>query len=150
MRLIIQRVAEAEVRIENGESRRIGTGLLVLTGIEENDEKEDVEWLARKITQLRIFPDDEGVMNLSLMDIKAELMVISQFTLHALTKKGNRPSYIRAARPEKALPIYTLFINLLEEIIGQKVATGEFGAMMDIHLINTGPVTLFMDSKNKE
>jgi D-tyrosyl-tRNA(Tyr) deacylase len=124
--------------------------MLILLGIEEADTMEDVEWLCGKIIRLRIFADAEGVMNLAITDIKGEMMVISQFTLHAMVKKGNRPSYIRAARPELAIPLYEAFIKNLVEISGLRVATGIFGAMMNISLVNEGPVTILIDSKNRE
>ncbi|HRZ76217.1 MAG TPA: D-aminoacyl-tRNA deacylase, partial [Bacteroidales bacterium] len=142
--------SSAEVNIGGVVRDAIGPGLLILAGIESEDGDEDAEWLARKVTQLRIFPDDEGIMNRSVVDAGGEVMVISQFTLHALTKKGNRPSYIRAARPEQAVPMYEAFIRLLEEGLGARVARGEFGAMMDIRLVNTGPVTIIIDSKHRE
>lgn len=150
MRAVIQRVSEAEVSIRNKQKAVIGKGLLVLLGIEDSDSKEDIDWLCNKVSQLRIFNDPEGIMNLSLHDIDGECLVISQFTLHAKTKKGNRPSYIKAARPEHAIPLYEGFIQKLEEILGKKVASGEFGAMMDISLVNSGPVTILIDTKNKE
>jgi D-aminoacyl-tRNA deacylase len=150
MRAVIQRVTECVIRIENKEYSRIGPGLLVLLGIEDADTNEDLDWLCGKIARLRIFGDADGIMNLSLMDTGCELMIVSQFTLHASTKKGNRPSYIKAARPETAIPLYESFIARSEEIIGKKVATGEFGAHMVISLVNDGPVTILMDTKSKE
>jgi D-tyrosyl-tRNA(Tyr) deacylase len=150
MRAVIQRVKEAKVTIDNNVKSKIGCGLVILLGIEEADEKNDIEWLAGKITRLRIFDDENGVMNLSVQDINGEIMIISQFTLHANTKKGNRPSYIKAARPETAVPLYKDFIKKTEKLTGKKVATGEFGAMMDVALINSGPVTIIIDTKNKE
>ncbi len=149
MRVIIQRVKQAEVSIDDGSSASIGPGLLVLLGIETEDRPEDAEWLVKKILALRIFPDAEGVMNLSVMDAKGELMIVSQFTLHALTKKGNRPSYIRAARPEIAIPLYAHFLECIAQESGKPPASGKFGAMMDITLTNSGPVTIFIDSKNR-
>jgi D-aminoacyl-tRNA deacylase len=150
MRVVIQRVSEASVSIGAVEKSAIQDGLLVLLGIEDADTPADVDWLCAKIVQLRIFPDHEGVMNLSLMDTGGELLLVSQFTLHASTRKGNRPSYIRAARPEKAIPLYESFIKTLGKAAGRPVKTGEFGAMMDIRLVNSGPVTIIIDSKNRE
>jgi D-aminoacyl-tRNA deacylase len=150
MRVVIQRVKKASVAIDNKVRDEIGPGLLVLAGIEEADEISDVDWLSSKIVQLRIFNDDAGVMNLSVMDTGGSIMVISQFTLHAKTKKGNRPSYIKAARHEIAIPLYESFIKKLFVLTGKRVATGEFGAMMDISLVNDGPVTIIIDSKEKE
>ncbi len=150
MRALIQRVANASVTINNEVTESIRTGLLILLGIENADESEDVIWLCKKIAQLRIFDDKEGIMNLSILDIDGEALVVSQFTLHAKTKKGNRPSYIHAARPEKAIPLYEQFVNELEIQLGKTVGTGEFGAMMDISLKNSGPVTIIIDTKNKE
>jgi D-tyrosyl-tRNA(Tyr) deacylase len=150
MRVVIQRVAEASVLINNIESRSIGMGLLVLLGIEETDSDEDIDWLCGKISRLRIFNDNEGVMNLSINEISGEIMLISQFTLHASTKKGNRPSYIKAARPEIAIPLYQSFIKQLESETQKKISCGEFGADMKVSLINDGPVTILIDSKNKE
>jgi len=150
MRVVIQRVSKASVSIDNKTVSSIGGGLLVLVGIEEADNETDVEWLSGKITQLRIFDDTNGVMNLSALDTDSEIMVVSQFTLHAKTKKGARPSYIRAARPEKAIPLYNLFVKKLCELIKKPVATGEFGAMMKVELINDGPVTIIIDTKEKE
>lgn len=150
MRIVIQRVSKAELHIGGLLHASMGPGLVILLGVEENDEFDDMDYLVRKIAQLRIFPDKDGVMNLSVMEVGATVMVISQFTLHASTRKGNRPSYIRAARPEKAIPLYDAFISSLEQCMEQKVLKGVFGAMMDISLVNTGPVTIIMDSKNKE
>ncbi len=150
MRAIIQRVLQASVSINMIKKSEIGKGLLIFVGIEDNDHAEDVQWLSRKISGLRIFSDSNGLMNLSLNDVQGELLVISQFTLHASTKKGNRPSYIRAAKPDIAIPLYHQFIEQLERDTQQDVQTGEFGEMMDISLINDGPVTIFMDTKNKE
>jgi len=150
MRVVIQRVKKASVTIDNQIRDEIGPGLLVLAGIEEADDMSDVEWLSSKIVQLRIFDDEAGVMNRSVMDTGGGIMVISQFTLHAKTKKGNRPSYMKAARHEIAIPLYESFIRKLSELSGKKVATGEFGAMMDISLINDGPVTIIIDTKEKE
>jgi D-aminoacyl-tRNA deacylase len=150
MRVVIQRVKRVSVTIGNKVTDEIGPGLLVLAGIEEADDISDVNWLSSKIVQLRIFNDEAGVMNLSVMDTGGSIMVISQFTLHAKTKKGNRPSYIKAARHEIAIPLYENFIKKLSELTGKRVATGEFGAMMDISLINEGPVTIIIDSKENE
>jgi D-tyrosyl-tRNA(Tyr) deacylase len=150
MRAVIQRVRKASVTINNSVKSEIGAGLLVLVGIEDTDDTADAEWLGKKIVQLRIFNDNDGIMNLSLNETGGEIMVISQFTLHAKTKKGNRPSYIKAARPEKAVPLYNSFINCLTNLSGKVPAAGEFGAMMDIMLINDGPVTIIIDTKEKE
>lgn len=150
MRTIIQRVSFASVTIGDLITGSIGSGLLILLGIEEADDLTDVEWLSAKILNLRIFNDDHGVMNRSIMETGGELLVVSQFTLHASTKKGNRPSYIRAARAEKAVPLYEHFIRKLKELTGKTIQTGEFGAMMQVQLINDGPVTIIIDTKNKE
>jgi D-tyrosyl-tRNA(Tyr) deacylase len=150
MRAVIQRVLRASVTIEQRECAAIGMGLLVFVGIEEDDDADDLEWLAGKIARLRIFNDGSGVMNLSVQDIGGELLVVSQFTLHASTKKGNRPSYIRAARPEIAVPIYENFLRALEREAGLPVQRGRFGADMKVALVNDGPVTIWMDSKNRE
>ncbi len=150
MRAVIQRVAKAVVSINNSTKSVISTGLLILLGIENSDEIEDVLWLSNKISKLRIFDDDNNIMNLSITDINGDAMVVSQFTLHAKTKKGNRPSYIVAAQPKKAIPLYQAFISELEKLLKKKIETGEFGAMMDISLINSGPVTIIIDTKNKE
>jgi D-tyrosyl-tRNA(Tyr) deacylase len=150
MRVVIQRVSRASVSIDNKLFSSINGGLLVFAGIEEADDENDVEWLSAKITQLRIFDDANGVMNLSVLDTAGEIMVVSQFTLHAKTKKGARPSYIRAARPEKAIPLYNLFIKKLSELNNKPVASGKFGAMMKIELINNGPVTIIIDTKERE
>jgi D-aminoacyl-tRNA deacylase len=150
MRAIIQRVQKASVLIDGKESRRIGQGLVVFLGIEDADNSEDIEWLSGKITRLRIFGDDNGVMNLSVMEIHGEIMLISQFTLHASTKKGNRPSYIHSAKPEIAIPLYEKFISQLAIDTGKSPVTGVFGAHMDVELINDGPVTIFIDTKNRE
>lgn len=150
MRVVIQRVTEAAVRISGAVKAETGNGLLIFLGIEEADQPEDVEWLCGKISRLRIFPDESGVMNLSVLDVKGDLLVISQFTLYAGTKKGNRPSYIRAARPEVAVPLYEKFIQQLERDTGRKVMTGEFGADMKVSLVNDGPVTILIDSKDRE
>ena len=150
MRAVIQRVKRASVTIDKTMKSSIQTGLLVLLGIEETDDNEDIKWLAGKIARLRIFEDDHDVMNLSVRDVEGEVMVVSQFTLHASTKKGNRPSYIKAARPETAIPLYNGFVNEMENLLEKPVPTGEFGAMMDIELINSGPVTIIIDTKNRE
>ena len=150
MRVVIQRVRKASVTIEGKLKDEIGPGLLVLAGIEEADDLSDVEWLGSKIAQLRIFNDEAGVMNLSVMETGGSIMVISQFTLHAKTKKGNRPSYIKAASHEVAIPLYERFIRRLSDITGKRIASGEFGAMMDIGLVNDGPVTIIIDSKERE
>lgn len=150
MRAVIQRVTSASVSVGNKCISEIGPGLVVLAGIEEEDTEADVEWLASKIVQLRIFNDNNGVMNLAVTDISGSILVISQFTLHAKTKKGNRPSYIRAARPEKAIPLYESFVKKITELTGRETATGEFGAMMNVSLVNNGPVTIIIDTREKE
>lgn len=150
MRIILQRVSEASVIVNEKTVGEIGPGLLVLIGIEEEDTDEDIEWLCNKIAKMRIFNDEEGKMNLSVKDVDGELLVVSQFTLHASVKKGNRPSFIRAARPEFAIPMYEKFIKVLEITAGRDVQTGEFGAEMQVHLVNDGPVTITVDSKNPE
>ena len=150
MRAVIQRVTEATVTINGNVKSQIGKGLLILLGIEEADTQEDIEWLSAKIVKLRIFGDDAGVMNLSVQDIDGEIIVVSQFTLHAQTKKGNRPSYIKAAGPQVAVPIYEAFIKKIEKDLGKPIQTGEFGADMKVALINDGPVTIIIDTKNKE
>ena len=150
MRVIIQRVSKASVSINGQLKSSIGNGLLVLLGIEDADNTEDIEFLAKKITNLRIFDDAKGVMNCSVSEIKGEIMCVSQFTLHASTKKGNRPSYIRAAKPVFAIPMYQMFCKELEKALKKPVQTGEFGADMQVELINDGPVTISIDSKNRE
>ena len=150
MRVLIQRVSKARVTIENEKTSQIDEGLLVFLGIEYADDQNDVDWLVKKVINLRIFDDEQGVMNKSLLDIQGALMVISQFTLMAATKKGNRPSYIRAAKHDHAIPLYELFIEKSEAILGTQVATGTFGAMMQVELQNEGPVTIWIDSKQKE
>jgi len=150
MRVVIQRVKRASVGVGGVQVGAIRHGLLVFLGIEETDANEDVLWLVQKITQMRIFSDTEGKMNLDLMQARGQILVVSQFTLHASTKKGNRPSFIRAARPEAAMPLYKLFLETCRKINGLYVQEGQFGAMMDIDLINDGPVTICMDSKAKE
>ena len=147
---VIQRVSEAWVDIEKHTTGRIGPGLLVLIGIEDADGSEDSSWLSKKIVNLRIFDDENGVMNKSLLDTGGDVLLVSQFTLHASTKKGNRPSYIKAARPEVAIPIYESFKNQIELDLGKKVETGEFGAMMQVSLCNDGPVTILIDTKDKK
>ncbi|MFY8180258.1 MAG: D-aminoacyl-tRNA deacylase [Flavobacterium sp.] len=150
MKTVIQRVLQSFVSIDSKVVANIQNGLLVLIGIEEADSSEDIEWLTSKIANLRIFGDENDVMNLSLKDIDGDVIIVSQFTLHALTKKGNRPSYIKAAKPEIAIPIYENFIAQMELEIGKKVQTGQFGADMKVALINDGPVTIIIDTKNKE
>ncbi len=150
MRVVIQRVREASVSISGSIKSSISNGMLILLGIEDADVKEDVNWLCNKIANLRIFPDDDSVMNLSILDTKGEILVVSQFTLHASTKKGNRPSYIRASKPDFAIPMYKNFVSTLAAITGKEVGTGEFGAMMDVALVNSGPVTIIIDSKGRE
>jgi len=149
MRVLIQRVSEAAVKIEGTIHGEINSGLLVLLGIEKEDEQSDADWLAQKIKNLRIFGDEEGKMNLSINEVTGDFLVISQFTLHASTKKGNRPSYIKAARPETAIPLYEYFIDQIKTT-GLKVESGVFGADMKVQLINDGPVTIWMDSKSRE
>lgn len=150
MRLLVQRVREASVSVSGREAGRIGRGFLLLLGIETADTAEDGEWLAGKVARLRVFPDAAGVMNLSLVEVSGEVLVVSQFTLHASTKKGNRPSFIRAARPELAVPLYEMFLAALERELGSPPATGEFGADMQVSLVNDGPVTIWIDSKARE
>lgn len=150
MRIVVQRVSEASVKIEGAINGAIKNGLLILLGIEESDTLEDIDWLCNKLLKMRIFNDDNGVMNLSLQDIDGEVLVISQFTLHASTKKGNRPSYIKAARPEIAIPLYEEFNKNLGNLLGKQVKTGIFGADMKVSLVNDGPVTILIDSKIRE
>lgn len=150
MIVVLQRVSEASVEIEGKVSGEIDHGILILLGIEEADEQEDIDWLVRKIVNLRIFNDEEGKMNLSCQDVGGDYLVISQFTLHASTKKGNRPSYIKAAKPDTAIPLYQRFIEALSKASGKNIQTGEFGAMMNVSLVNDGPVTIHMDTKNKQ
>ncbi len=150
MRIVIQRVSEASVTIDGRVKSAIKKGLLILLGIEDQDDEQDIDWLCGKIAKLRIFNDENGVMNLSLLDIDAEAIVVSQFTLHASTKKGNRPSYIKAASPQVAIPLYEAFVRKLEKTLGKPVGTGEFGADMKVQLLNDGPVTIMIDSKNRE
>jgi D-aminoacyl-tRNA deacylase len=150
MKAVIQRVSQASVTIEDRVVAQIESGLLVLIGIEEADGLEDIQWLSSKITNLRLFADANGVMNVSIMEMGGDVIVVSQFTLHALTKKGNRPSYIKAARPELAIPIYESFVQHMEIELGKEVQTGQFGADMKVTLLNDGPVTILIDTKNKE
>ena len=150
MKAVIQRVSQASVSINNEIVAQIQKGLLVLIGIEDTDKYEDIEWLTAKIANLRIFPDEKDVMNLSLKDIDGEMIVVSQFTLHASTKKGNRPSYIKAAKPGIAIQMYESFVKQMEIELGKKVQTGQFGADMKVSLVNDGPVTIVIDTKNKE
>jgi D-tyrosyl-tRNA(Tyr) deacylase len=150
MRVVIQRVTSASVTIESKLKSEISDGLLVLLGIESTDNDQDIKWLVNKIVNLRIFNDEQGRMNLSVKDIDGEILLISQFTLHASTKKGNRPSYIKAAHPDIAIPVYKKFIDELEVNLARKICTGEFGAMMQVALVNDGPVTIIIDSKSKE
>jgi len=150
MRVVVQRVSEASVTVKGEITGSIGPGLVVLLGIEEQDTMSDVEWLSAKLIRLRIFNDAQGVMNLSILETGGDFLIISQFTLHASTRKGNRPSYIRAARPEQAIPLYEAFVNQIAQGIGKPVNTGRFGAMMQVSLVNDGPVTLVIDSRNKE
>ena len=150
MRIVVQRVSHASVTIEGHCKSSIGKGMLILVGIEESDGQEDIDWLCKKIVNLRIFDDENGVMNKSILEAEGNILVISQFTLFASYKKGNRPSYIRAARPETAIPLYEYFCNELSIALGREVGTGEFGADMKVELLNNGPVTICMDSKNKE
>ncbi|SEP97908.1 D-aminoacyl-tRNA deacylase [Flavobacterium urocaniciphilum] len=149
MKVVIQRVSEASVTINSNIVSNINTGLLILVGIEDADTVEDSKWLVSKIANLRIFPDENEVMNLSVKDCNGDIIVVSQFTLHASTKKGNRPSYIQAAKPDFAIPMYEQFVQLLEHEVGKKIQTGQFGADMKVSLINDGPVTIIIDSKNK-
>lgn len=150
MRAVIQRVSEASVTIDSQVKSSIGIGFLILLGIEDEDNEEDADWLCKKITGLRVFSDEEGLMNNDFAQADGEILVISQFTLHASYKKGNRPSFIKAAKPDKAIPLYEYFVKQLNLMTGNKVKTGEFGADMKVGLINDGPVTIIMDTKNKE
>ena len=150
MRIVVQRVKKASVTVEQQVVGKIAVGLLILLGIEDSDSMEDIQWLCAKIARLRIFDDDDGVMNKSIVDVDGEMLVVSQFTLFASTKKGNRPSYIRASKPDFAVPMYEQFVAVLENETGKKVETGQFGAMMDVELINDGPVTIIIDTKSKE
>lgn len=150
MRIVLQRVSEARVKVNDRITGEVGCGLLLLLGIEAADDHSDIDWLVGKITTMRIFADDEGKMNRSLLDASGGVLIVSQFTLHASTKKGTRPSFIKAARPEQAIPLYEAFCQKMSDAMGKQVATGEFGAHMDVHLVNDGPVTILIDSKNKE
>lgn len=150
MRVVIQRISESSVSIDQKIKSSIAAGLLVLLGIEDSDTDEDIRWLCQKIVNLRIFPDANGVMNKSVLECAGEILVISQFTLHALTKKGNRPSYIKASKPNFAIPMYEKFVKQLEFDFGKTIQTGEFGADMKVALVNDGPVTILIDSKNRE
>lgn len=150
MKTVIQRVSSASVEIDQTTKSEIGNGLLILLGIEHEDTPEDIEWLCGKIARLRIFGDENGAMNLSVLDTNGEVIIVSQFTLHASTKKGNRPSFINAANPEIAIPLYEKFITQLEKELNKKIQKGEFGADMKVSLVNDGPVTIIIDSKNKE
>lgn len=150
MRTVIQKVSEAKVEVSGEKIAEIGAGLLILLGIEDSDNEEDITWLVKKITQLRVFNDENEVMNHSVLETNGDILIVSQFTLHASCKKGNRPSYIRAARPETAVPLYKKFIIEAEKVTGKKVYTGKFGAMMKVHLVNDGPVTIILDTKNKD
>ena len=150
MRAVVQRVSKASVTIEGKKVASIKNGLLVLLGIVNDDSQEDINWLSNKIANLRIFGDKQGVMNCSLLDVNGDAIVVSQFTLHALTKKGNRPSYIKAAKPDIAIPLYKSFVKQLEITLSKEVQTGQFGADMKVELLNDGPVTIIMDSKNRE
>ncbi|MDP2385087.1 MAG: D-aminoacyl-tRNA deacylase [Bacteroidota bacterium] len=150
MKAVIQRVSEASVTIEGVRKSSIQKGYMILVGMEETDAKEDIEWLSKKIIGLRIFGDAEGKMNLDIKEVNGDVLLISQFTLHAQTKKGNRPSYIKAARPEQAIPLYEQFIQQMQIDLGKDISTGEFGADMKVALVNDGPVTIIIDTKNKE
>jgi D-tyrosyl-tRNA(Tyr) deacylase len=150
MRAVIQRVSEASVTINSSIAGTIAKGLLVLVGIENTDTQEDIQWLSKKITNLRIFDDENGIPNISVKDINGNILLVSQFTLHASTRKGNRPSYIKASKADVAIPLYEKLIKQLENDLGKKIETGKFGANMKVHLINDGPITIITDSKNKE
>ncbi|MDB9859233.1 D-aminoacyl-tRNA deacylase [Flavobacteriaceae bacterium] len=150
MRVVIQRVKEASVSVQGAKISEIQKGLLILVGVETQDTQQDIDWLVAKVAKLRIFEDPLGAMNVSLQDIDSDVIVVSQFTLHASTKKGNRPSFIKAAKPEVAIPLYQGFVDSLEKELDKKIQTGQFGAMMEVALINDGPVTITIDSKNKE
>lgn len=150
MRALLQRVSEASVTIEDSVHGEIGPGLLILLGIEHADDESDIDWLVKKILKMRIFDDEAGRMNLSILDSGGEALAVSQFTLHASTAKGNRPSYVRAARPEQAIPLYEKFVSELEKGLTRPVPTGKFGAMMSVALVNDGPVTIWLDSRNRE
>lgn len=150
MRAIIQKVTHASITIDRDQTKKMGPGLLILLGIEESDEQSDIEWLSGKISRLRIFDDEQGIMNLSVQDMKGDVMIVSQFTLHASTRKGNRPSYIKAASPETAIPLYNSFVDQMQQDLRKTIVTGEFGAYMQVNLCNDGPVTISIDTKNKE
>ena len=150
MRAVVQKVSDAHITINHKTQKEIGLGLVILLGIESTDGTEDIEWLSGKISRLRVFHDEDGVMNLSVLDVNGSVMIVSQFTLHASTKKGNRPSYIKAAPPEIAIPLYEKFVKRMESDLSRQVITGEFGAYMQIRLNNDGPVTIQIDTKNKE
>ncbi len=150
MRVVIQRVTEANVKIDGAVTGEIGKGFMILVGIEEADGAEDIAWLTKKIVNLRVFDDENGVMNRSILDDGGDILLISQFTLHAMTAKGNRPSYIKAAKPEISIPLYEAFVKSIEEALGRKIATGVFGEDMKVSLVNDGPVTILIDSKRKE
>jgi D-tyrosyl-tRNA(Tyr) deacylase len=150
MRAVIQRVTRSSVKIDNELFTEIGPGLMVLIGIEKADNQDDIVWLCNKIIQLRIFNDVNGVMNLSVIETGGDILAVSQFTLHAKTKKGNRPSYIKAANPETAIPLYNQFLTTLSQLFGKEVKSGKFGAMMEVEIMNNGPVTIIIDTKNKE
>jgi len=150
MRAVIQKVSLASITIDQDLTKKMGPGLVILLGIEESDGQSDIEWLSGKISRLRIFDDEQGIMNLSIQDVNGDIMIVSQFTLYASTKKGNRPSYIRAASPETAIPLYNTFIGQMQQELGKPVLTGEFGAHMQVNLNNDGPVTISIDTKNRE
>ena len=150
MKVVIQRVSKASVTIDGKVKSAIGKGLLILLGVEDADTEEDINWLCGKISKLRIFNDEKGIMNLSVKDVEGELLVVSQFTLHASTKKGNRPSYLKASKPDIAIPMYERFVKVLEVLAERTIQTGEFGADMKVELLNDGPVTIIIDSQNKE
>jgi D-tyrosyl-tRNA(Tyr) deacylase len=150
MRAVIQKVSHASITIDLNQTKKIAKGLVILLGIEESDTQSDIQWLSGKISRLRIFNDKQGIMNLSIQDVDGEIMIVSQFTLHASTRKGNRPSYIKAASPETAIPLYEAFIDHMQQDLGKTVVTGEFGAYMQVSLTNDGPVTISIDTKNKE
>ena len=149
MKIVLQRVKEAKVMVEERETRSIGNGLLLLAGFEAADDEAELEWMASKLVNLRIFEDAEGKMNLSLLDVGGDILLVSQFTLHASTKKGNRPSFVKAARPEQAVPLYENFKGMLERLLGRSVQTGVFGASMQVYLQNDGPVTIVIDSRER-
>lgn len=150
MRLVIQRVTHASVTIEGALKSKIGSGLLILVGIEDVDSDADINWLAQKVVNLRIFDDENGVMNRSVIDVEGEILIVSQFTLHAMTAKGNRPSYIRASKPDFAIPMYEKFCAKVSELLGKEVGTGQFGADMKVELLNDGPITILIDSQRRE